>query len=47
MRKIRTAAKFISLSVVVVLLIAVGAILSLRLHRQRVTAQAIAITVVQ
>ena len=47
MRKIRTAAKFISLSVVVVLLIATGAILTLRFHQQCVTAQAIAITVVQ
>jgi hypothetical protein len=43
MRKIRKAAKFIILSVVVLLLVAVGAILTLRAYRQHVTAQAIAI----
>jgi pimeloyl-ACP methyl ester carboxylesterase len=43
MRIILKAAKFTLLSVVVLLLIAVGAILALRAHRQHVSAQAIAI----
>jgi pimeloyl-ACP methyl ester carboxylesterase len=43
MHKILKAAKFILLSLVVLLLVVVGAVLALRAHQQHVTAQAIAI----
>jgi hypothetical protein len=43
MHKILRVAKFLVLSVVALLLIAVGALLALRVHRQHVTARAIAI----
>jgi hypothetical protein len=45
MRKILSAAKFILLSVVALLVVAVAAILALRAYRQHVTAQALAIQV--
>ena len=43
MRRLLKAVKFILLSLAVLFLVAVGAILALRLHRQHVTAKAIAI----